>query len=493
MGPRRRRLRLAEGADGAARPRDGRRLARRLGARRPFDAAELLLRLGRARGRRSSSSTARSRRPSRSCVALDVALGLLLEDGLDAAFERHARLGRACRAGIKALGLELFSPGRGPLSRRHAARMPDGIASRELTLTLRERHGITIAAGQGELKDAIFRIGHIGWYDEFDIATALSAVELVLAELGAPIERGVAAVARARGVRGRSHGLKVLVREAIAPAGVELLRSRFEVDEDQDSPLEEIIGGYDAIVIRSATKLTADVIERARAAEGDRPCGRGRRQRRRRRGDPPRDRRRQRARLDRRLRGRAHDRPARRARPQHPAGARRTQGGPLGALALGRDRARRQDARRARLRPDRPPGGAARARARHARGRLRPVRRSGALPRARRGARGGSRRGLRCRRLPDPAPAADRGDARLRRRRGARADARRRPDRQRRARRAPRRGGARRRRPLGQGGRRGARRLLGRAVRRASCSSSRTSSSRRISPPRPRRRRTAPG
>lgn len=42
-----------------------------------------------------------------------------------------------------------------------------------------------------------------------------------------------------------------------------MLRSRFEVDEDADSPLEEIIGGYDAIVVRSATKLTADVIERA--------------------------------------------------------------------------------------------------------------------------------------------------------------------------------------------------------------------------------------
>jgi D-3-phosphoglycerate dehydrogenase / 2-oxoglutarate reductase len=53
------------------------------------------------------------------------------------------------------------------------------------------------------------------------------------------------------------------VREAIAPAGLELLRSRFEVDEDGESPLEDVIGGYDAIVVRSATKLTADVIERA--------------------------------------------------------------------------------------------------------------------------------------------------------------------------------------------------------------------------------------
>ncbi len=57
--------------------------------------------------------------------------------------------------------------------------------------------------------------------------------------------------------------LRVLVRESIAEAGIELLRSKFEVDEDSSSPLEEIIDRYDAIVIRSATKLTADLIERA--------------------------------------------------------------------------------------------------------------------------------------------------------------------------------------------------------------------------------------
>jgi D-3-phosphoglycerate dehydrogenase len=57
--------------------------------------------------------------------------------------------------------------------------------------------------------------------------------------------------------------MKVLVREPIADAGVELLRAKFDVDVDGDSPLEETIGGYEAIVIRSATKLTADLIDRA--------------------------------------------------------------------------------------------------------------------------------------------------------------------------------------------------------------------------------------
>jgi len=56
--------------------------------------------------------------------------------------------------------------------------------------------------------------------------------------------------------------VKVLIREEIAPAGVEILRSRFDVDVDGDSDLAEIIGAYDAIIIRSATKLTADLIDR---------------------------------------------------------------------------------------------------------------------------------------------------------------------------------------------------------------------------------------
>jgi D-3-phosphoglycerate dehydrogenase len=57
--------------------------------------------------------------------------------------------------------------------------------------------------------------------------------------------------------------MRVLVREPIADAGVELLRSRFDVDVDPDSPLDEIIDRYDAIVIRSATRMTREVIERA--------------------------------------------------------------------------------------------------------------------------------------------------------------------------------------------------------------------------------------
>ena len=128
-------------------------------------------------------------------VALDVALGLLLEEGLEAAFERHVRLGRACRAGARAMGLELFSPDDDSASVVTGIRAPEGIDSGELVLTLRDRFGVTLAPGQGPLKGKVFRIGHIGWFDVFDITTALAAVELALAEAGAEIERGVAVTA----------------------------------------------------------------------------------------------------------------------------------------------------------------------------------------------------------------------------------------------------------------------------------------------------------
>jgi D-3-phosphoglycerate dehydrogenase len=56
---------------------------------------------------------------------------------------------------------------------------------------------------------------------------------------------------------------RVLVREPIAESGLELLRSRFDVVEDFESPLEDVIGEFDAIVVRSATTLDAGLIERA--------------------------------------------------------------------------------------------------------------------------------------------------------------------------------------------------------------------------------------
>jgi aspartate aminotransferase-like enzyme len=129
-------------------------------------------------------------------AGLDVALTVLLDDeGLEASFDRHVRLGRAARAGVKALGLELFSPDEDRSAVVTAVRAPAGIDSGDVIRGVRDRFGITIANGQGELKGKIFRLGHIGWFDVFDITTQIGAVELVLSDLGADVERGVAVTA----------------------------------------------------------------------------------------------------------------------------------------------------------------------------------------------------------------------------------------------------------------------------------------------------------
>jgi serine---pyruvate transaminase len=139
-------------------------------------------------------------------AALDVALGLLLDEGLDAVFDRHIRLGRAARAGAKAMGLELFSPDEDRSAVVTAIRSPEGIDSGEVVKGLRDRFGMTIANGQGALLGKVFRLGHIGWFDVFDITTMLAAVEIVLADLGADIERGVAVTAA---LEAYEHGVSV--------------------------------------------------------------------------------------------------------------------------------------------------------------------------------------------------------------------------------------------------------------------------------------------
>jgi aspartate aminotransferase-like enzyme len=125
-------------------------------------------------------------------TALNVALGLILERGLEAAFEEHVRLGRACREGMKAMGLELFSPDDDSSAVVTTVRVPEPVDGTQLLLDLRDRFGITLAPGQGPLKGKVFRVGHLGYYDVFDITTALAGIELALAEAGADIERGVA-------------------------------------------------------------------------------------------------------------------------------------------------------------------------------------------------------------------------------------------------------------------------------------------------------------
>ncbi|MBA4543107.1 MULTISPECIES: alanine--glyoxylate aminotransferase family protein [Thermoactinomyces] len=118
------------------------------------------------------------------------ALAMLEEEGLPRVFARHERLKTMTRAGIKALGLELMTS--------------DADASPTVTSvyggrekweaeTLRKELralGVGVAGGQQHLKGKIFRIGHMGYCDELDILTVLSALEIALIKTGVPVELG---------------------------------------------------------------------------------------------------------------------------------------------------------------------------------------------------------------------------------------------------------------------------------------------------------------
>jgi aspartate aminotransferase-like enzyme len=130
--------------------------------------------------------------------ALDVALDLLLEEGLERSFGRHALLARAARAGVGALGLERFGPDDETANVVTVARLPEEIDGAKVPNLMRDRYGVTIAGGQGHLKGKIARIAHCGYYGAFDIVIALTALEMALRDLGHEAEPGAGAGAAQR-------------------------------------------------------------------------------------------------------------------------------------------------------------------------------------------------------------------------------------------------------------------------------------------------------
>jgi aspartate aminotransferase-like enzyme len=130
--------------------------------------------------------------------ALDVALELLLDEGLERVFERHAVLARAARAGVDALGLERFGPDDENANVVTVARLPDDIDGARVPKLMRDSYGVTIAGGQGHLKGRIARIAHCGYYGAFDIVIALTALEMALRDLGHEAESGAGVAAAQR-------------------------------------------------------------------------------------------------------------------------------------------------------------------------------------------------------------------------------------------------------------------------------------------------------
>jgi aspartate aminotransferase-like enzyme len=112
--------------------------------------------------------------------ALDVTLDLMLSEGLDDIFTRHARVGQAARDGVKALGLSIFPDEKHASNTVTAVNAGDKISVPKLIQILREEHEVIIAGGQQKLSGKIFRIGHLGFVYEDDIKVVLEAIRKTL-------------------------------------------------------------------------------------------------------------------------------------------------------------------------------------------------------------------------------------------------------------------------------------------------------------------------
>lgn len=129
---------------------------------------------------------------------LKEAIAMLHEEGLDNVFARHERLAAACRAAVKAWGLEVLCENPEEQSPVLTAVLmpPSHDADRFRKIAL-EKYNISLGSGLGKVAGKVFRIGHLGECNELSLLGALSGVELGLAAAGVPHRRGGVAAAMA--------------------------------------------------------------------------------------------------------------------------------------------------------------------------------------------------------------------------------------------------------------------------------------------------------
>ena len=123
-------------------------------------------------------------------IGMDQSLKMMREEGLENIIARHARIAEATRQGVCALGLELFAPAEGRGNAVTPVWVPQGIDGKELVKIMKNKHGVTIAGGQDDYAGKIIRIGHLGYFGDFDVIITISALEMALAELGYDFEPG---------------------------------------------------------------------------------------------------------------------------------------------------------------------------------------------------------------------------------------------------------------------------------------------------------------
>lgn len=128
--------------------------------------------------------------------AMRLSLKRIRAEGIENVWARQARNALAARAGFQAMGLELFAAR--PAEGLTVVKMPANVDSTVLLTKLEKQYGLKLANGQDQLKGKILRLAHMGYIDQFDVLAALAGVELVLREMGHPVEPGVGVTAAQR-------------------------------------------------------------------------------------------------------------------------------------------------------------------------------------------------------------------------------------------------------------------------------------------------------
>lgn len=160
-----------------------------------FDSHSYYFNLKAARSKAKESDTPYT--PAHTLIlALRTALRRIKDEGVENVWKRHELMSDACQAGVRALGLELFSAR--PAEGLTAFLVPEGLKDSQIRGKMAERFGVATVGGQGKIKGKIVRIGHMGYTDELDVISALAALEMSLSELGLDVEPGKAVTAAQR-------------------------------------------------------------------------------------------------------------------------------------------------------------------------------------------------------------------------------------------------------------------------------------------------------
>ncbi len=122
-------------------------------------------------------------------IGVDAALEMIRSEGIENVWSRHGRLAGAIRAAVQALGLTLLSSE--PSNALTAIKFPEGFDAKKFSKNLKEKYKVTVAGGQGHLTGKIFRVSHLGYYDELDMISFVSALEMALRDSGYPFEPGI--------------------------------------------------------------------------------------------------------------------------------------------------------------------------------------------------------------------------------------------------------------------------------------------------------------